>query len=104
RKLLAELGLEGKLMTVTVLACQMRDFIGERKGESAEAVMQRLNASLSVMMTCIGDHHGLVERIWNCGVIGIWGAPIAMADEKQAKLATECALAMRKRLFDVHDN
>ena len=104
RKLLAELGLEGKLMTVTVLACQMRDFIGERKGESAEAVMQRLNASLSVMMTCIGDHHGLVERIWNCGVIGIWGAPIAMADEKQAKLATECALAMRKRLFDVYDN
>ncbi|HEY9717685.1 MAG TPA: adenylate/guanylate cyclase domain-containing protein [Trichormus sp.] len=104
RKLLAELGLEGKLMNVTVLACQMRDFIGDRKDESAEAVMQRLNASLSVMMTCIGDHHGLVERIWNCGVIGIWGAPIAMAEEKQAKLATECALAMRKRLFDVHDS
>lgn len=104
RKLLAELGLEGKLMTVTVLACQLRDFIGDRQGESAEAVMQRLNASLSVMMTCIGDHHGLVERIWNCGVIGIWGAPIAMAEEKQAKLATECALAMRKRLFDLHDS
>ena len=31
------------------------------------------------MMDCIGEHHGLVERIWNTGVIGIWGAPIAMA-------------------------
>jgi len=104
RKLLAELGLEGKLMTVTVLACQMRDFIGDRQDESAEAVMLRLNACLSVMMSCIGDHHGLVERIWHCGVIGIWGAPIAMSEERQAKLATECALAMRKRLFDVHDS
>lgn len=104
RKLLAELGLEGKRMTVTVVACQLRDFIGNSQDESAEAVMQRLNSCLSVMMDCIGEHHGLVERIWNCGVIGIWGAPIAMAEDKQAKLATDCALAIRKRLFSLHDS
>ncbi|HEY9773228.1 MAG TPA: adenylate/guanylate cyclase domain-containing protein [Planktothrix sp.] len=103
RKLLAELGLEGKRMTVTVLACQMRGF-GEKNEESAEAVMQRLNACLSVMMSCVGDYNGLVERIWNCGIIAIWGAPIAMAEEKQAKMATDCALAMRKRLFELHDS
>ena len=104
RKLLAELGLDGKRMVVTVLTCQMRDFIGTSEEESPEAVMERLNGSLSVMMDCIGEHLGLVERIWNCGVIGIWGAPISMAEDKQAKLATDCALAIRKRLFHLHDN
>jgi CHASE2 domain-containing sensor protein/class 3 adenylate cyclase len=102
RKLLAELGLEGKRMTVTILACQMRGF-GEKRDESPEAVMQRLNACLSVMMSCVGDYNGLVERMWNSGIIAMWGAPIAMSEDKQAKLATDCALAMRKRLFDLHD-
>jgi adenylate cyclase len=104
RKLLVELGLEGKNLTVSVIACQLRNFIGNREEESAEAVMQRLNACLSVIMDCIGEHHGLVERIWNCGVIGIWGAPIGMSEEKQAKLATDCALAIRKRLFNLYDS
>ena len=53
---LAELGLDGKRMVVTVLTCQMRDFIGTSEEESPEAVMQRLNGSLSVMMDCIGEH------------------------------------------------
>ncbi|HEY9715378.1 MAG TPA: CHASE2 domain-containing protein, partial [Chroococcales cyanobacterium] len=103
RRLLAELGLDGKRMTVTVVACQLRDFLGNRADEPPEATMERLNASLSVMMNCIGEHHGFVERIWNCGVIGIWGAPIAMPEDKQAKLATDCALAIRKRLFNLYD-
>ena len=104
RRLLVELGLEGKQMNVTVMACQLRNFIGARQEEPPEAVMQRLNACLSVMMDCIGEHHGLVERIWNCGVIGIWGAPIAMTADKQAKLATDCGLAIRKHLFNLHDS
>ncbi|MGH9554029.1 MAG: adenylate/guanylate cyclase domain-containing protein, partial [Terriglobales bacterium] len=104
RKLLAELGLEGKRMTVTVVACQLRNLVGDDEDESAEAVMERLNSCLSIMMACVGDSHGLVERIWNSGVIGIWGAPIAMPEEKQAKLAAECALSMRKRLFEFRDN
>lgn len=104
RKLLQELGLDGKRMVVTVLACQMRGFTNEGDNESAEEVMQRLNSSLSIMMACIAEHRGLVERIWNCGLIGIWGAPIAMAEEEQARLAASCALSMRKRLFDLSDS
>ena len=71
-RLLAELGLAGKLMTVTVIACQLRDFSLPVDDRKPEAVLQTLNQCLSEMMVAIGQHGGLVERIWNCGVIGLW--------------------------------
>lgn len=102
RRLLAELGLEGKRMTVTLLACQVRNFVGDIDNENPEAVMERLNKSLALMMETIGEHHGMVERIWNCGVIGLFGAPIAMPEGVQAQRAAECALDIRKRLQALH--
>lgn len=98
RRLLAELGLTGKLMNVTVLACQLRDFSLTIDGRSPEIILQSLNECLGEMMTSIGEHGGLVERVWNCGVIGLWGAPIAMDEPAQALAAAKCIGDMRLRL------
>lgn len=98
RRLLAELGLTGKLMNVTVAACQLHDFSDALDGRSAEAVLQSLNECLGVMMATIGEHGGLVERVWNCGVIGLWGAPIAMDEMAQVEAASKCIVDMRMRL------
>lgn len=97
RRLLAELGLAGKRMTVTVVACQLREFSLDLD-EQPEAVLQRLNECLGQIMQSIGEHGGLVERIWNCGVIGLWGAPIGMDPAAQARAAANCLADVCKRL------
>ncbi len=104
RRLLAELGLTGKLMNVTVAACQLRDFSLNIDGRSPEIVLQSLNECLGEMMTSIGEHGGLVERVWNCGVIGLWGAPIAMDETAQALAAAKCVGDMRLRLKRLNGN
>ncbi|HEY9730726.1 MAG TPA: CHASE2 domain-containing protein [Drouetiella sp.] len=98
RRLLAELGLTGKLMNVTIAACQLHDFSQELEGKAPEQVLQILNQCLGVMMATIGEHGGLVERVWNCGVIGLWGAPIAMDESAQVAAAAQCIGDMRARL------
>ncbi|MBI2812301.1 MAG: adenylate/guanylate cyclase domain-containing protein, partial [Candidatus Melainabacteria bacterium] len=104
RRLLAELGLTGKLMNVTVAACQLHDFSLELDGRSPEYVLQSLNECLGVMMATIGEHGGLVERVWNCGVIGLWGAPIAMDETAQVAAAAKCIGDMRARLRRLNGN
>jgi CHASE2 domain-containing sensor protein/class 3 adenylate cyclase len=104
RRLLAELGLTGKLMNVTVAACQLHEFSEEFDGKSPEAVLQSLNECLGVMMATIGEHGGLVERVWNCGVIGLWGAPIAMDESAQVEAAAKCIVDMRSRLRRLRGN
>ncbi|HEY9713614.1 MAG TPA: CHASE2 domain-containing protein, partial [Chroococcales cyanobacterium] len=98
RKLLAELGLDGKLATVTVLAFQLNEFPKHIKQRPPEEILEQLNACLAVGMRSIGEHSGVVERIWNCGVIGLFGAPIAMSLEEQARRAVDCLVDIQEKL------
>jgi class 3 adenylate cyclase len=98
RRLLAELGLAGKRMTVTIVACQLTDFIQSLEEDNPEEILQNLNECLALMMQSVGGHGGLVERIWNCGVIGMWGAPIEMDEGKQARQAAACVIDINKRM------
>jgi adenylate cyclase len=91
-------------MNVTLAACQLRDFSLNIDGRSPEIVLQSLNECLGEMMTSIGEHGGLVERVWNCGVIGLWGAPIAMDETAQALAAAKCVGDMRLRLKRLSGN
>jgi CHASE2 domain-containing sensor protein/class 3 adenylate cyclase len=104
RRLLAELGLTGKLMNVTVAACQLHDFSLDITERSPEIVLQSLNECLAEMMASIGANGGLVERVWNCGVIGLWGAPIAMDQSAQVAAAAKCMGDMRQRLRRLNNN
>lgn len=104
RKLLAELGLTGRVMNVTVAACQLHDFSRDFDDRSPELVLQSLNQCLGVMMATIGEHGGLVERVWNCGVIGLWGAPIAMDGAAQVDAAANCIKEMRLRLKQLENS
>jgi class 3 adenylate cyclase len=98
RRLLAELGLAGKRMTVTIMACQLTDFIESLEDDNPEEILQSLNERLALMMQSVGGHGGLVERIWNCGIIGLWGAPIEMDESKQARQAAACVIDINKRM------
>jgi adenylate cyclase len=61
-------------------------------------ILQHLNECLALMMQAVGENGGLVERIWNCGVIGLWGAPIEMDETAQATKAAACVIDINKRL------
>lgn len=98
RTQLAELGLDGRRMTITVSVCEMRDLIKQLNDLPPDRVFQVFNECLGIMVNCVCEHKGLVDRIWNYGISAFWGAPLVMPLEDQARLSTQCALAMKQRL------
>ncbi|HEY9785033.1 MAG TPA: adenylate/guanylate cyclase domain-containing protein [Candidatus Obscuribacterales bacterium] len=103
RAQLEELGLTGKKMQVTIMVCRMRDFMHEVESLPADRVFQVFNESIRIMIEQIFEHKGLVDRIASYGVIAFWGAPLAMPGEEQAKLAAQCAIAIRARIAALGD-
>ena len=101
RSLLAELGLAGRRLTVTMVACQLRGFTTANAEKEPEEIIHSLDMCLDQMMQSIAEHGGLVERVWNCGVIGLWGAPIASDSAVQVDQAAACVLDIRARLTDL---
>jgi adenylate cyclase len=98
RRQLGELGLQGKTAIVTTLSCQLQNFVDVTKGKAPEAVIKMLHECVSLMMNCVYEHNGLVNRLSSSGVFAIWGAPLAMSDPLQCQLAARCALEMQERL------
>lgn len=101
RRQLEELGLEGKSALVTTLACQLQNFVEITEEKSPAAVISMLNECLSVIDESVYDHNGIVIRTSSCGIMAVWGAPLAIPEISQARLAASCALNMQQRLSDL---
>jgi adenylate cyclase len=101
RRQLGELGLQGKSAVVTTLFCQLQDFVSVIEQKSPEAVIHMLDGCISVMMSCVYEHNGLVTRLSNYGVMAIWGAPLPSPEESQCRLAASCAVDIQQKLLDL---
>jgi CHASE2 domain-containing sensor protein len=103
RRQLGELGLEGKRATVTTLVCQVHNLAALTEGKNPQSVVSMVNQYLSTMMSVVYEHNGLVVRVWSHGIQAIWGAPIAMQERSQARLAANCCIEMQRRLAELSD-
>lgn len=98
RRQLKELGLQGKRATVTTLSCQLHNFLSITREKTPEAVIQMLHECVQLMIECVHEHNGLVNRPSNYGIMAIWGAPLPSPEETQCRLAARCALQIQDRL------
>ncbi|MBI4533590.1 MAG: CHASE2 domain-containing protein [Candidatus Melainabacteria bacterium] len=98
RRQVGELGLEGKKATVTTLLCQLHNFPTSMDGLLPETIVQSLNECLTLMISSIYEHSGIVDRIWHYGVLAIWGAPLPMQELSQARLSASCYLDIEQCL------
>jgi adenylate cyclase len=95
------LALGGELLTVTLLAADLRDFTAMSEKLSARDVVEQLNEYHGAMLEQIDRHGGLLDKFIGDGTLAVFGLrtamPAAQADAG-ASAAVACARSMREAL------
>ncbi len=98
RRKLGELELEGKRARITMLLCEVDGLTEMTAGADPQAIIHAYNQMIQIMIATVSEHNGVVERLWSHGVTAIWGAPIAVQEKSQARLAANCMLDIDRHL------
>jgi adenylate cyclase len=94
------LALGGELRKVTVLMSDLRGFTALAERLSPEEAITFLNGYLQTMVDLILHYRGTINEILGDGILVIFGAPTAAADD--AERAVACALAMQLAMDGVN--
>ncbi len=88
--------LGGTNQTITILFADIRGFTAFSEREKPEKVVGILNRYFTAMSEIIFAHGGTLDKYIGDGLMAIFGAPTATADD--AKNAVKTAVAMQRRL------
>ncbi len=88
----AALSLGGRLVTVTLLAADLRGFTAMSESLSPTEVMAQLNAYHGAMIDVIERHGGVIDKFIGDGTLVVFG--LAGSAEDAAAAAVACARAM----------
>jgi PAS domain S-box-containing protein len=94
------LALGGELRKVTVLMSDLRGFTALAERLTPEEAITFLNGYLQTMVDLILHYRGTINEIMGDGILVIFGAPTAAADD--AERAVACALAMQLAMDGVN--
>ena len=94
------LELGGELRKVTVLMSDLRGFTALAERLTPEDAIRFLNGYLQTMVDLILSYHGTINEIMGDGILVIFGAPTAAADD--AERAVACAMAMQLAMEGVN--
>lgn len=92
------LGLEGKRVPVAVMFSDIRSFTTMTEAAVPEQLVAQLNEYLSAMTEVITDHHGIVDKFIGDGILSVFGAPLAHAEN-----AWNAVRASQMMLAQLHD-
>lgn len=85
--------------TITVLFADIRGFTSFSENADPEQVVGLLNKYFSAMSEIIFEHGGTLDKYIGDGLMALFGAPTATADDPKNALKT--AVAMQKKLVDM---
>jgi class 3 adenylate cyclase/CHASE2 domain-containing sensor protein len=90
-----EIPLGGTHQRVTVMFSDLRGYTQYCQGREAQQVVEELNEYFSEMVAEIKAHGGMINKFIGDGIMALFGAPVAHADD--ACRAVACALRMVER-------
>jgi adenylate cyclase len=93
--------LGGVNQTITVLFADIRGFTAISERENPEKVVGLLNRYFSTMSEIIFAHGGTLDKYIGDGLMALFGAPTATADD--ALNAVKAAVTMQKRLLSLNE-
>jgi adenylate cyclase len=98
--------LRGRLLEVTVLMADLRDFtaLTRRRSDAGQSELhvRQLNAYLAEMVEVISEHGGTVDKFIGDAVMAVFGSPVSRGVEEEARAALRCAIAMRRALAELN--
>jgi adenylate cyclase len=92
----SEIKLGGETREVTLLMSDIRDFTGRSETMTPEQLITFLNRYFQIMVGCVIDHRGIVDKFMGDAILAVFGAPIV--HEGHATEAALAALDMRAQL------
>lgn len=90
----------GDRRKITILTSDLRGFTATSERLSPEAVVQVLNHYLSTMTDVIESYGGTIDSFAGDGILVLFGAPTAAADDPVRAVA--CALAMQQAMAEIN--
>ena len=86
---------------VAILFSDLSGFTKMSEQHGAEVVAEFLNDYLTVMNKTIFSNKGTIDKFIGDAIMVIFGAPVEMTQEDQAKNAARCAIAMQQGMVAV---
>lgn len=96
-----EISLGGELRKAAIFFSDVRGFTAIAEKISPEELILFLNGYLSLMVSCIGSHHGIVVDLMGDGIYAAWGATYTAGND--CENAINSALTMRKTLIQYNN-
>jgi class 3 adenylate cyclase len=88
---------------ITVLFSDLSGFTKMSEKHGAEVVADFLNDYLTIMNETIFANKGTIDKFIGDAIMVIFGAPVEMSEEDQAKNAARCAIAMQRGMVLVNE-
>jgi class 3 adenylate cyclase len=100
--LAGDLALGGELRTATVLFSDIRGFTRMSERMAPEDVVTFLNQYLDLMVDCVLEAGGTLDKFIGDAVMAVFGVPLSAGEAPDAEAAVRCALAMSARLDELN--
>ncbi|NCN26183.1 HAMP domain-containing protein [bacterium] len=97
-----ELQLGGERLDVTVFFSDIRSFTSQSEKLSPEQVVEMLNEYMSVMVSVVEKHGGVVDKFVGDAIMAVWGLP-KPDPINDAKAAVRACLEMRQQLMNLNE-
>ena len=94
----AALAMEGEKREVTVMFADIRGFTSFSEDMPPETVLKQLNSLLEIMVECVFEYQGTLDKFIGDAILVLFNAPLAQPDHTER--AIRVALNIQRRLKD----